>query len=232
MLLVLFAPIFRSRQPAQPLPSAAPVAIRVESVDTVPHPGSIDIIARVRNPNPRAGVAEFVVTFILLDAQGQEVRRIDEQTYLLPGSLNYIAALHVPLTVPITQVKVELPSQPLFSTPPAALATPTFNSFPRELTTRTIGQATIEVQKGVVANTSTAGFRQVDITGVAFDAEGKVIGIGKTFIGQFKVGEQREFTLQWPKPAAGTARVIILPAANIFQADNILRTVGDPSQLR
>ncbi|MBI4021981.1 MAG: hypothetical protein HY372_01355 [Candidatus Andersenbacteria bacterium] len=221
---------WRQRQ-ARPVPER-PIAIQVESVDAVLHPNNVDIIARIRNPNPRAGVPEFTVSFVLLDEAGSEIERLQEQTYLLPGSLNYIAALAVPLASTVAQVRVETPPAPQFTALPQSLAAPAFNSFLRGRTERMIGSKTIEVQKGIVTNTSTLGFQQVDVTGVAFAADGQVVGIGQTFIGKFSVGEQREFTIEWPKPAAPTERVIIFPTSNIFREDNILRPEGDPSLLR
>jgi hypothetical protein len=94
------------------------------------------------------------------------------------------------------------------------------------------GTGAVETQKGIITNTSTLGFRRVDVTGVAFDANNKVVGIGKTFIGEFMVGEQREFTLEWPAPITPTQRVVILPTTNIFNEDNILSAQGDPGLLR
>jgi len=229
-VIVIIAPPNQPRQTTTS--SAQPVSIDVESIDSVTHANSVDIVARIRNPNPRAGVPEFIVTFILLDDAEREIERLQETTYLLPGSLNYIAALDVPLSATLSQVRVEVEKQPIFTTVPKSISTPTFNSFLRGRSTRQVGTKKIEIQKGIVTNTGTLSFRRVDITGVAFDSANNVVGIGKTFIGQFAVGEQREFTIEWPAPATATQRVIILPSANIFNEDNILQPQGDPSLLR
>lgn len=224
--------IIRWRQRESRPPAEQPAAVRVESVDAVVHERSVDIVARIRNPNPRAGVPDFPVSFILLDEAGREIERLQQPAYLLPGSLNYIAALDVPLSTALAQVRVETPPAPQFLDLPESRTAPTFNSFLRGRTERRVGEKVVEVQKGVVTNTSTLGFQQVDITGVAFAADGQVVGIGQTFIGKFAVGEQREFTIEWPKPPSPTERVIILPATNIYREENILRPAGDPSLLR
>lgn len=224
--------IVRWRQRQAAPPPEVPAAVQVESVDAVVHADSVDVVARIRNPNPRAGVPEFTVNFILLDEAGAEMERLQRQTYLLPGSLNYIAALDIPLSAALAQVRVETPPAPEFLALPESIAPPSFNSFLRGRAERRVGQEVVEVQKGIVTNTSTLSFQQVDITGVAFAADGKIVGIGQTFIGRFAVGEQREFTIEWPKPLTPTERVIVLPATNIYQEENILRPAGDPSQLR
>jgi hypothetical protein len=215
-----------------PMPTPQAASIIVESIDTVIHDDSADIVARVRNPNPRAGVPEYTVTFVLLDAGGNELQRLHETSYLLPGSLNYIAVLGVPLSSALSKVGVETTDQPRFVALNQSASLPTFNSFLRERSTQRVGTAELEVQRGVVTNTSTLGFRRLDITGVALDTTGKVVGIGKTFVGEFAVGEQREFTIAWPTPATPTERVVILATTNIFRADNILGAQGDPNLLR
>lgn len=211
---------------------APPKSIAVENIDTVIHDNSIDIVARVRNPNPRAGIPEYAVTFILLDEADRELKRIEEKAYLLPGSLNYLARLDVSTSSPVSRVTVETPEQPVFAAVPPSISLPTFNSFLRDRTIIPLGSRQVEVQKGVVTNTGTLGWQRVDITGVAFDAAGNVVGIGQTFIGKFSVGEQREFTIQWPAPPTPTQRVIVLPTTNVFKEDNVLSVVGDPNLLR
>lgn len=211
---------------------AEPESAVIESVDIVPHAGNVDIVARVRNPNPHAGIPEYTITFVLYDKADREINRIKETTYLLPGSLNYLAQLDITASSPVARVAIETPQQPAFATIPVSISPPTFNSSLRDRTTRSLGNKQVEIQKGSVTNTGALGWRHVDITGVAFDAEGKVVGIGKTFIGEFSVGQQREFTIQWPAPTTPTQRVIVLPATNVFKEDNILNVTGDPGLLR
>ncbi len=209
-----------------------PEAVMVEKVDIVSREDTLDVVARIRNPNPRAGVMDFPVTFVLLGEDSSELGRYQEKTYLLPGSLHYVAKLGVSISAPVLKVKVEVPQDLVFASLPSYVSLPPFNSFLRDRTVRTIGSRSIETQKGVVINTGTLGWRRVDITGVAFDAEGNVIGVGRTFLGNMKVGEQREFSLQWPAPSPSTQRVIVLPSTNVFDEDNILKIGGDPGSLR
>lgn len=203
----------------------------VEGVDIVHHENSVDVVARIRNPNPRDGVPDYDVTFIFLDADNKEIDKIYEKVNLLPGSLNYVAALDVPLETTVS-VKVDMPSQPIFVTLPKTVSLPEFNSFLREIEVRTIGDQKYEIQKGLITNRGTLGYRYVDVTGIAFDSNNEVVGIGKTFLGEFAPGEQRVVTLQWPEPIRPTQRVILLPSTNIFVQDNIMPVVGDPALLR
>ncbi len=221
--------LFR-RPPTAPPPLRESIVI--ESVDTIPHDGTIDIIARVRNPNPSAGVPDYTLTFKLIDAAGQEITTISQPTYLLPGSLKYVAALDVAVTTPIERVRVEQTADPVFTTVDLESALPSFSSFLRERTLRNIGNERFEIQIGRVTNAGNFGYRRVDVIGIGFDAQDNVVGVGKTFVGELRAGEQREFTLQWPEPITATAKVIVLPDTNIYREDNILPVTGDPARLR
>lgn len=205
-------------------------SIVVESIDAIVHEGTVDVVARVRNPNPRAGIPEYTVTFVLLDTEGNEIKSISENTYLLPGSLKYVAVLDIAISAELDRVRVDQPADPIFVDSTQSI--PTFNSFLRGRTIKNVNKRRIEVQKGIVTNTGNLGFRRVDISGVAFNAHEKVIGIGKTFIGELQTGEQREFTMQWPKPFSNTTKVIVLPDTNIYKKDNMLPITGDPGRLR
>lgn len=219
----------RNRDREAPPPREAVV---IESVDPVIHSGSVDIVARVRNPNPNAGVASYDLTFILVDNEGNEIKRYAKNTYLLPGSLNYIPLLDIPATSDLAKVNVEAPTDINYVDLPPNVSAPTFNSFLQARRIRTIGTEIVEEQKGIVTNTGTLGYRHVEVTGVAFSSSGEVIGVSTTFMGQLQVGEGREFTLQWPAPSTPTERVIVIPTTNVYEPDNILDVKGDPGQLR
>lgn len=205
-------------------------SIVVESVDAIVHEGTVDIVARLRNPNPRAGVPNYTVTFVLLDSEGKEIETITEETYLLPGSLKYLAVLDITISGDLDRVRVDQPTDPVFVE--SKQSAPAFNSFIRGRTIKNVGSRRVEVQKGVITNIGNLGFRRVDVSGVAFDAQDNVVGVGKTFIGELQAGEQREFTMQWPKPFADTTKVIVLPDTNIYKKNNILPIIGDAGRLR
>ncbi len=218
---------------ASPTPSAAFAPLIVEpTADIIRHGDTIDLVAKVRNPNVRAGVAEFPVTFIVVDEAGRQTRH-QEVAYVLPGSLQYVVALRVPAPSTFT-VRLEVPENPAFTVLPDTLQLPVFGGpFLRSKpTVKSIGDALIEEQKGVVRNDGTYDFQRVELVALAQDAQGRTTGIGKTFLGELRVGEQREFTVQWPAPATPTARVITSLSTNIFLDEAIIRVIGDPSLLR
>lgn len=207
--------------------------IVVEEVKTITHDDTVDIVARIRNPNPRAGLPQYSLDFVLINKEGNEIKSISKDTYLLPGGLKYVAVLDVDIVGGLSKVRVVEPDEQRFVVD-SELTVPQFNSFLRNRRLRSVGEKREEVQKAVMANRGNLGFRRVDVVGVAFDERDKIVGVGETFVGLLHAGEQREVTLRWPKfpsdPA--TAKVIVLPDANVYRQDNIISVEGDAGELR
>ncbi len=224
-----------------PLPQF--VAISVESVTAVPHittvglkGRTVDVIARLRNENPRAGTAHYPLTFNVYDPRGNQIASATQSAYLLPGAVQYVIATDIPIPQEsqLGRVEVIKPSQSevTFMSLPNGIDAPKFSSRPLNRTTQTIGDVLVEEQTGIVTNTGTLDWQKVEVVGVAVDGAGNVIAASKTFVGRLLVGEQREFTLQWPQPAVQTDRVIIIPSTNMFREENFVEIIGDPSSLR
>jgi len=237
VLIILFgliALVARPKDSAQPTPTPPPSyqPIEIEQVDVINHGTTIDVVARLMNPNARTGFPDVPLTFTVLNGTGEEVVSQAVTTYLLPGSLQYAVALNLPISGQVGSVNVTMPDTLATMELPEAISVATFSTFLQERTSRLIGNQTVEEQKGIVTNTSSFDFQRVEVTAIAFDANGSLTGVGKTFLGELAVGEQREFTIQWPQPLTATERVLTLTSTNMFQEDNIIRVIGDPSQLR
>lgn len=241
LILILGWAAIRPDFTPDPTPTPAPQfqAIVLEETSVIQHapgaptdPRTLDIVARLRNPNPRAGVPNYPVTFILRSQTGEEITRETVTTYLLPGAPQYAVALNFSINQPLGRVEVILPDAPTFSAVPATLSLPRFSSFLRERITKQIGADAIEEQKGIVRNTSTSDWQSVEVVGLALSGDGTPQGVGQTLVGELKIGESREFTLQWPAPSQTTARVILVPTTNIYKDENVIRAIGDPGLLR
>lgn len=235
LVAVVLAGLFVTRPPRAALPSPTPPSpykpLIIEQVDVVAHGTTADIVARLRNPNPRAGVAEYPITFVLLNSSQESFHERQEITYVLPGSVQYVVALDVPLAQPLQQVEVKVPDVSEFQELPKTIDVPTFASFHRQSTVRDVGGRVVEEQKWVVRNTSTFSFQRVEVVAVAHADDGRVVGIGTTLAGALAVGEQREVTLQWPAPSSPSSRVTVFPSTNVFLDANIIRAQGDPGAL-
>ena len=244
-LLLLFGFLFSDSLFPEPAPVPTPeppsafLPIIQEQAVALPHPLpgggiGIDVVVQLRNPNARAGVGNYPVGITIFSPSGEELVSHQEVTYILPGSLQYVIALELVLSPgqSFGSLDITLPENPSFQELPDGAALPTFNTFLRERTVRQIGPQATEVQTGLVRNTSTFNWQQVEVMVVALDSNRAIIAAGKTVLGALSVNEQREFTVQWPQTQTPISQVIALPSTNIFREDNYLRIIGNPETQR
>lgn len=220
-----------------PPPRYSPIS--VETVDGIRHqirPGvenTIDIVARLRNPNPAAGVKSLLVTFIIKSPNGAEIKRVPVETYIMPGAIQYAMALNVSIgQQQVGAIEAELLPTTSFIALPPDTNPPTFSAFVRGRQEKTIGDLVIQDQIGIVKNTSTFAWGKVEVYVVGLNSQSKVVAAGKTFVGALTVGEEREFSVSWPAPNEIIERVLILPATNMFEEQNIIRAIGNPGLLQ
>lgn len=220
-------------------PTYVPVVL--ENVVVIPHiakPGpkgrTIDIVARLQNKNSRAGTGKYPITFTVKDNAGGVIGHFTQEAYVLPGGLQYVVVLDVPMPAGKTfgNVEVTPPSSITLTPLPDDVRLPEFSVFLRDRTTPSSGIYKLERQTGIVTNNSTFDWEKVEVTGVALNSKGAVIAVGKTFVGKLLIGEQREFTLEWPFPDDQTSRVVVLATTNIYSDENIVHIIGDPGKLR
>lgn len=223
-----------------PTPTTQVQPIQIEDISTIQHTAAppafgqiVDIVVRLRNPNLRAGVAKYPITLNVIGTRGQVLQTEEiADTYLLPSAVIYAVKLGVPVAEPVVSVEVKLPQNPVFSTVPASVSLPSLSPSIRDRTVKNIGNTAIEEVKGIVTNDSSLDWQFVEVTGVATSESGEVVGVGKTFVGKLRVGEQREFTLQWPATRSAGSRITAFASTNIYRQENIVRAIGDPSLLR
>ncbi len=217
--------------PAPPPAVALPSPLRIEQVAAIRHGKTVDLVARLRNPNNTLGIRSVTGTFRMLADNGTALATHNETTYLLPGMIQYLIAIDVPSPGSFAKVDLTL-SEPITATIPATLTLPSFATFLRERRQFKSGDRFIEEQTGILRNTSSLDWERIEISGVALDERDTIVGASKTFLGALPGGSQLEFTLQWPVPARPTSRVIIWPTTNIFEETNSIEVIGDPASLR
>lgn len=237
LILVIGGPfVLFSDRPSYVIPNPEPTsslqAIEVQSVGVIQHEGSVDVVARLHNPNARSGIAHYAATFILFDSNDAVMARVPIDSHVLPGSVQYISALNVPIDKPVGRVTLDAPANPMYANLAPTITLPSFSTFLLDRREIRRGGDPFAEQKGVVTNNSAFDWQYVEVTAIAFDAEDNAVGVGTTFVGRLTSGEQREFTIEWPATAVPTARVVTLATTNIFKEDNIIRAVGDPNLLR
>lgn len=238
--LISFLSTGSSRQQARlatPTPSLTPIIL--EGTDVIRHEvkegenKTIDLVTRLRNPNPSAGIAEYEVTYVLQDVDGQEITTRREKTYILPSSAQHVIALNISLgSKNLANVETKLPQAPTFITLPPTMSRASLGAFPKQRVEQVIGSRVLEEQSGIVKNNSTFEWRTVEVQVLGVSQEDEIVAASKTTIGALKVGEEREFKVVWPKPTTPVTRLVLLPTTNIYLDENIIKTIGDPSLLK
>lgn len=221
---------------ATPTPAFLPVTVEENTIirHAVPEgiAETVDIVTRLKNPNASAGVKSYPVTFILYQPNGEVLKQHIEETYILPGSLQYVMAINVSLErKPLGRVEVQLPSSPALIMLPTTVSQPSLSTFMRGRSEQHIGTQVLEEQVGIVKNASTFSWQTVDVSVVGLSVAGQVIAAGKTSLGALQAGEEREFNILWPKPKEAISRTIALPSTNLYRDENFIRTIGDPALL-
>lgn len=238
VFLLLAALVFRQRPSAElptvlPSPLTAYKEIIVEKIDVVRHGLAVDIVARLNNPNTNVGVGDLSVVFIVKDDSGAEIARQKISTFILPGSLQYVAAVNVAVGDNIGPIDVILPDEFVFNELPQGISVPRLNALLQPRSQVKIGNELLEQQKGTVTNQGTFDFRRVQVITLASQSDGKVLGVGLTYLDDLQVAEQREFTVLWPVVVDGVIdKVQLIVNTNVFRDDNIIPVVGDPALLR
>lgn len=233
VVVVLFAAGVFSRFTA-PAPSPPPQfqALVIEALSFIPTSQGVDVVAQIRNPNANAGIPSLPVEFLIKDSSGQEVGRHQQTSYILPGTVRYITALNVPIVGQASDVEIILPDKPTHIISPPTLTTPVFSVFLGSRQVVEQGNQLLEEQQGVVFNASSLDWRMVDVTGVARNGEGEIIGVGQTVLGDLLTGQQRDFRVQWPVATEPTQQVTVLATTNMYREENIIQILGDPQTLR
>lgn len=241
VVLIVSALTRPASAPAQPTPSPTALYAPIvnERVTALPYKHAdgrttVDVVVQLRNPNPRAGVSRYPVDFRILDPSGATLLTHQELAYIPPATLQYVMALGLELSPQQTigKVEVTLPPSPLFEVLPEQVSTPTFSTFLRTVSERAVGDEIVATQTGLAKNTSTFDWQKVEVAVVGLNANQEVVAAGKTFLGRLLTGEQREFSVEWPKPREAIVHVIALPSTNVFREENVVEIEGDPSRLR
>ncbi len=238
LVIVVAFGLFRLIVPATPdtsISTATPVpefsSLTIQSVQYSQSDRIVDAVVQIKNPNVRAGLSNFTITFSFYDSANQFITDASTAAYILPGSTQYFAVYNVSVPVPVASVTVALPDNPTFTTIADTYQLPRFSTIMRDLSTKQIGNQTYEEQKGLISNNNPFVFRTVDIIVLALNNDDEIISVGQTTVGDLEISEQREFTVQWLQSGQEIDRVIAIPTTNIFLSDNIREIEDDPSLL-
>jgi len=201
-----------------------PDAFIVREASFVPGSGlnEYDVFAKVYNPNGTIGAASIGYDLILKNASGVEVGRASGTDSLLPQETKTLLAVGVATTgVPATaEVSFRDATWQRFSgyqeRPPLILYRTRYDKISSG---PYFGEAF-----GTLRNDSSFDFRTVTVKVILRDASGKAVALNQTDVNTLLSGDNRDFTLIWPRAFQGEVATVDMEAdADFFHEDNFIR---------
>lgn len=228
IFVVVFAVVY---EPPAPPPPPPPTYADLTVVSTAlfrSAPDRADILAVVKNPNANAGVRDVRYT-LEVRSSGAVVTEVSGNAFFLPGQEKPIVSIEASVPIQGTEVSIRF-GVPAWMPVTSDFRPPSLIVVSRQGKFRDGGSPVYEV-KGVLANESGLDFLAVEMTSLGVDADGEVIGVGRTFIGSLRALERREFTVSWPLSAGrSVSRTREYPEVNVFSPAAVQPRVGLPGQ--
>jgi len=208
--------------PVKPLVNAEPVIFNTG-------PSNYDVLAHLENPNATYGASRVDYVLTVTDAQDKELAVRRGTTYVNPAQPRYLLfALSGLAGVPAKGALVFAPTDVTWAALSVEAAGDVQFAVRGDQFTTSSTSARFEA---TVGNLSKFNFDTLDITVLAYDSTGKIVGANTTIQRTVVSGEQRGFQVQWPFPLPGAVRAQAIVTTNVFANDNFIRTYGAPGSV-
>jgi len=185
-------------------------------------PGQFDFYAEVYNPNNSFGSKSFDYEFVFKNASGEKISSVKGKDFILPGEQKYIVELNASSVVEFSSVDFNITNSQwvefndYYEKPQLKI---TNKSYSESNTADIFGSA-----HGLLKNDSPYDFSQIKIKVILRDANDNILALNSTEVKTVKTGEEREFTVLWPKKFSGTVmKVDVQPEVNIFDSESFMQ---------
>lgn len=206
----------------KPLENIEPIIIEIG-------PSGYDILAHLENPNATYGASRVNYVLTVIDSDGKEIASRRGNTYVNPAQPRYLVFPLQGLTaVPAKATLAFAPTDVVWAALSIDAAGDVQFAVRGDRFTTSSESARFEA---MVGNLSKFNFDTVDITVLAYDSNGKIVGANATVQRTVVSGEQRAFLVQWPFPVPGAVRAQAIVTTNVFANDNFIRTYGAPGSI-
>ncbi|PJE57770.1 MAG: hypothetical protein COU82_00040 [Candidatus Portnoybacteria bacterium CG10_big_fil_rev_8_21_14_0_10_38_18] len=187
---------------------------------------NFDLVAEVKNPNADWGVESMVYEFTFYNANNQLIGSKQGTTYILPQETKYIVEQKIYPTQTPSIMKFDLKDiswQKL--TGFSELQIRVKNETPRIID----GKYNLY---GAIENKSNYNLDRVEVVGLLFDENHKIIAVGKTEIRTFLMGETRDFEINWPYADKEISSSEIKVYTNIFLDETFIKSHGTQEKFK
>lgn len=226
--------LFKTLVPPKPSPTPDPTAnlspLKIGKAGLIPVDEDnfdYDFFANVINDNPNYGSSLFTYQVEFIDQNGVVIDTRNGKSYIMPGASRFVVESPLRFNSKIAQFRFKITDtkwdqlDPLIGENVQILlqTKPVFEL--RDV------PGVFGVVAGLLRNLSQFNVSNVDISVALEDANGQILGVGKTSINTFIMGTTRGFETRWHRPISGdVSKVNIYTYTNLFNLENIDRTEG------
>lgn len=191
----------------------------------------VDLVAKIKNPNPDFGAKTFSYVFSLYDSQGSLIVSQEGVSYILPRETRYIIEQKVLVYSArsdlasasdlIHRVEFKVTSVVWkelvgYQEPELLIKNPGFEQ-----------SEDFSLAIGTVENRSNYDFSQIDVWAILFDKDSKILGAGKIELKTVLSKEDRYFEISWSFSLADQVKdTDVVAKTNIFLDDNFMKRYG------
>lgn len=182
--------------------------------------GTIDVVAKVANPNYLTGASSFAYEFVLKDAAGSVLASSQGKNFILPAETKYVAEIGMRPNVQGAVASAELEIiQPQWKEL-TDLGNPQLEINNRRLEKNAAGMGS--EFSGVIRNSSAYDLDLVSVIVVVRDQYGKVLGINQTRKEDILAKQERQFLVTWSNNfKAQVGKIEAEAQANVYELINV-----------
>ncbi len=194
--------------------------------------GKYDAMAKINNPNPQFGVAQFDYSFNLLDGSGNIIGQSEGSSFILPAQTKYILAFN--LDSPVQPKSIDFKIRSFKWTKFSEYEEPLIQIYSKEFNLVNAG-SNFATLKAKIKNQSSYDFRTITAKAVIRDEQNAPVALNQTSVNDVRVNEEREVVFNWGSRfhvGSGTPSVEIETEANFFSDENFMKKYGSPDQYK
>lgn len=188
-----------------------------------------DLVARISNPNPNFGLAQFDYIFKIYDSLGEPIKEQTSKSFILPGQVKYLIEGNVEVGQKVSRIELVIDStaKDRWSKINDEYRAPSLYARDKQFRFLDNPAGAAEIS-GVLVNDSAYDFDMVNISAIVMDKSKQVIAANKTQAYTIKAGEGRYFSMLWFSPINKDNVVSqeFQVETNLLSDDNFMRKYG------
>lgn len=187
--------------------------------------GVYDALAYVKNPNLEYGSPNISHEFVFLDSEGNEIRKISGESFILPKEARYIIEPAIKLTSELNSDSVRPEGVEFRVTKVAWQRLAPFSSDGLGVTkTNLVRDVNISSSRfsGITNNRTSYNLKNVEAHVVLY-AGGKPIAAGRTDMQDLLRGTDRFFQIMWPYILQDDISIDARVESNFFENSNFIK---------